>query len=272
MPELPEVETTLSGIKPHILGQKILNAIVRHHNLRWPIPQHIKITIKNQVVNTVSRRGKYLILQLDTGALILHLGMSGSLRILTHSTPAQKHDHVDLEFANNKVLRFTDPRRFGALLWTTDDPLEHVLLKNLGPEPFDKTFTENYLEEKARNKKLSIKAFIMDSKIVVGVGNIYAAEALFIAGINPTTRAQDISLEDYKKLATAIKKILRAAIKAGGTTLKDFLQSDGKPGYFKFRLQVYGRGNMPCVKCKTTLQEIRLGQRSTVFCPNCQQN
>lgn len=270
MPELPEVETTLRGIEPHIENQKITHVVVRHHGLRWPIPADIANILKNQTIESLERRGKYLLFKTRKGTIILHLGMSGSLRILTQDTPAQKHDHLDLVFANHKTLRLTDPRRFGAFLWTEADPSQHELLKHLGPEPLSKNFSAEYLWQRARARKAPIKSFIMDSKIVVGVGNIYATEALFAAGIHPKLAAGKISVSRYSVLVAEIKKILRAAINQGGTTLKDFMNSEGKPGYFKFHLKAYGREGLPCVKCSTKLKEIRLGQRSTVMCPKCQ--
>lgn len=270
MPELPEVETTLRGLQPHVLHHKITQVIVRHHGLRWPIPAHIQETLKNQIINKVSRRGKYLLFQTTAGTIILHLGMSGSLRILTKPTPAKKHDHVDIELENHAIIRLTDPRRFGAMLWTDTNPFEHDLLKNLGPEPLEKDFNGAYLWQRSRKRKVPVKSFIMDSKIVVGVGNIYAAEALFEAGISPTLQAGKVSEARYELLVAAIQRILRSAIKKGGTTLKDFVNSEGKPGYFNFHLKAYGRTGLPCVKCGTTLKEIRLGQRSTVYCPKCQ--
>jgi len=270
MPELPEVETTLNGLKPYIEQQVIANVIVRHLNLRWPIPADLKKHIINQKIIGAERRGKYILLKTKVGTIIIHLGMSGSLRILTSGVPPKKHDHVDLEFSNNKVLRLTDPRRFGAFLWTSDDPLNHPLLKNLGPEPLNRVFTGKYLWERAQGRKVAIKSFIMDSKIVVGVGNIYATEALFNAGIHPALAAGKLSQTQYETLVHAIKAILRFAIKQGGTTLKDFLQSDGKPGYFKLHLKAYGRNGLPCLNCKKTLKEIKLGQRSSVYCPICQ--
>lgn len=270
MPELPEVETTLRGIKPYIEHHKIANIIVRHHQLRWPVPHNINKVLKNQTINEISRRGKYLLIRTTEGSIILHLGMSGSLRILTHPTPAQKHDHLDIELTNHKILRLTDPRRFGAFLWTTENPLQHSLLKNLGPEPLSKQFTDQYLWQRAQKRSAPIKSFIMNSQVVVGVGNIYAAEALFAAGIHPKTPAGKINQNRYEALVSAIKKILRAAIKQGGTTLKDFVNSKGQPGYFKFHLKVYGRAGLPCVQCATTLKDTRIGQRSTVYCPKCQ--
>lgn len=270
MPELPEVETTLRGIMPHIVQQKIHRIIVRQSALRWPIPSTINHIVRNQFILGAQRRGKYLLIQTTAGTLILHLGMSGSLRILSQTVPAEKHDHVDILLANQTVLRFNDPRRFGALLWTKDDPFKHTLLINLGPEPLSNALSGDYLWQRAQNRKTAIKSFIMNSKIVVGIGNIYATEALFCAKLHPETLAHRIAKSDYAKLTRCIKKILRASIKQGGTTLKNFVDSDGKPGYFKLHLNVYGRAGMPCVHCKTILEEMRLGQRSTVYCPKCQ--
>jgi formamidopyrimidine-DNA glycosylase len=270
MPELPEVETTLQGIKPFVLKQKIQSLIIRHHGLRWPIPPHLPDLLKGHIIQQIWRRGKYLIFQTTQGYLLLHLGMSGSLRILAHDAPAKKHDHVDILLANGNVLRFHDPRRFGALLWTSENPDMHALLINLGPEPLDSSFSGEYLWKKSRNRKTSVKTFIMDSKIVVGVGNIYAAESLFDAKLLPKKIAGKISLKQYQALARSIKKILKAAIKKGGTTLRDFVNSDGNKGYFSIQLKVYGRGGKQCLTCATTLKQIRQGQRTTVYCPQCQ--
>lgn len=270
MPELPEVETTLNGIKPLILHKKIKNVVVRHYGLRWPIPSKIKDFLIGEILISLTRRGKYLLFQTENGTIIVHLGMSGSLRILTKETPPEKHDHVDIVFSPNICLRYRDPRRFGAVLWTEEDPLDHPLLRNLGPEPLTPEFTGHYLWERAQTCKGPIKNFIMNSKMVVGVGNIYAAEALFEAGIHPKKSAQKVSLARYEALVVAIKRILQAAIQQGGTTLKDFVNSEGKKGYFSIQLKVYGRGGLECVNCQTTLKEFRLGQRSTVYCPSCQ--
>lgn len=270
MPELPEVETTLYGILPHVKLQKIEEVTIRQSQLRWPIPLQIQKTLPGQQFLNLKRRGKYLLLQTESGTLIMHLGMSGRLRILNSPTPPQKHDHVDIRFTNQTLLRFTDPRRFGAILWTTADPLAHDLLKDLGPEPLHSDFTGSYLWETAKKRKIAVKSFIMNSQVVVGIGNIYATEALFAAKIHPKKSAGKLSLQQYNDLVKACKKILRAAITQGGTTLKDFAKSDGKPGYFKVYLKVYGRGGLPCLTCKTTLKELRLGQRSTVYCPRCQ--
>lgn len=269
MPELPEVETTLRGIKTHLEHAKIKKIVIRQRKLRWPISSEIEKIVKNQPIKKIWRRGKYILFKMDQGTLILHLGMSGSLRILSHYTPPLKHDHFDIELSNKKLIRFNDPRRFGAFLWT-EDPNQHFLIKNLGQEPLDKNFSGKFLFDRLQNKKVAIKSFIMNNKIVVGVGNIYASEALFASKLNPNTPAYKLDLKKCTLLANEIKKILRLAIKKGGTTLKDFLNSDGKPGYFKLHLKVYGRGGLLCVRCKNILKEIRIGQRSTVYCPLCQ--
>lgn len=270
MPELPEVETTLRGIRPHIEQQTITDLIVRNRKLRWPIPHNLEKILIGQTINKLSRRGKYMIFHCDTGCMLLHLGMSGRVRILLENQPPQKHDHVDICFANGNILRFTDPRRFGALLWTSNNLDQHPLLAHLGPEPLTDTFDGDTLVKRAKARTLPVKSFIMDSKIVVGVGNIYAAEALFRAGIHPEQPAGTVSAEKFVELAAAIKSILKHAIKKGGTTLKDFSKSDGTPGYFSIELQVYGRAGQACVRCEYKLKLIRIGQRSTVFCPACQ--
>ncbi len=230
MPELPEVETTRRGITPHVLNQSIAKIIIRAPKLRWPIPKSIARELPGQIVKSVDRRAKYLLLNFDSGTLIVHLGMSGRLQTLQAATPPQKHDHVDIIFNNETYLRYTDPRRFGSILWTKQPASEHKLLKELGPEPFEAEFDSQYLLQKARKKKVPVKNFIMDSKIVVGVGNIYASEALFAAKIDPRTPAQNVTVDQYKELAKHIKRILRAAIAQGGTTLKDFFDNTGKPG------------------------------------------
>ncbi len=270
MPELPEVETTLCGIKPHIDHQLITKVVIRNRSLRWPIPKHLEKTLTGQTIQQLSRRGKYLIIQCDDGSLLLHLGMSGRLRVLNKEVPPAKHDHVDIHFANHKMLRFTDPRRFGAVLWTEDAPDEHSLLAHLGPEPLTSTFSGEYLTSMARSRQIAVKSFIMDGKVVVGVGNIYATEALYQTNIHPEQPAGTLNLQTYNALAAAIKSILKKAIKKGGTTLKDFSQSDGSPGYFSIQLQAYGKTGQPCPRCHTPFEMIRLGQRSTVFCPHCQ--
>jgi formamidopyrimidine-DNA glycosylase len=269
MPELPEVETTKRGISPACLNNKISDIIIRQHKLRWPIPSEIKQFLPGEKIQAIERRGKYLLLSTTPGTLIIHLGMSGCLRVLPDSPPAQKHDHVDIVF-NDCCLRYTDPRRFGAMLWTFDDPLIHPLLKTLGPEPLSRQFNAAYLFNKTRKRNLPIKQLLMQNQIVVGIGNIYAQEALFMAGISPLKLASKITQEKYQALIQCIKKVLRQAIKAGGTTLKDFYGFDGKPGYFKQHLLVYGKENKPCPHCTRKLKKIIIGQRSTVYCKYCQ--
>lgn len=270
MPELPEVETSRRGIEPHILKQKVTDVIVRQKRLRWPIPASLKTQLTQQVIRQVARRGKYILLYTDAGTVILHLGMSGSLRILDKSIAAEKHDHLDICFNNKKVLRLRDPRRFGAVLWTKKDPLKHKLLCALGPEPLSDDFTAEYLYQLSRQRKVAIKTFLMNSHIVVGVGNIYANESLFSAGINPKRSASKLSFSRYQKLVPIIKDILKRAIQQGGTTLRDFTQQDGKPGYFQQTLAVYGRTGDPCTQCGNPIKQITQAQRSTFYCTHCQ--
>jgi len=269
MPELPEVETTRRGIEPWLVDHTISGWTVRNSALRWPV--QIPNELRGETVLSVHRRAKYLLLGTHAGTLIVHLGMSGSLRILDPGTPVLKHDHVDINFDNGKVLRLNDPRRFGCVLFQAgDDPSQHALLAKLGVEPLGNEFSGRYLHGLSRNRKVAVKNFIMDSKIVVGVGNIYAAEALFLAGIRPATRAGRLPLHKFDDLATAIKAVLARAVSKGGTTLRDFVGSDGKPGYFRQQLNVYGRQNEACRRCSARLKGQTLGQRSTVYCPNCQ--
>ena len=270
MPELPEVETTRRGIEPHIENNKVSKVILRRKTLRWPITPALSKDLPGETIQSVSRRGKYLLLATQKGCLLIHLGMSGSLRIVESSRAAAKHDHVDVVFANNKVLRYTDPRRFGCILWETEPIEAHPLLASLGPEPLEDNFHTDYLFKKSRSRNVAVKTFIMDSKVVVGVGNIYANESLFLAGISPKRSAGKISKPRYEKLVECIQQVLQQAIDVGGTTLKDFTGSDGEPGYFAQSLHVYGRRGEPCHGCNGTLKEIRQGQRSTVYCPQCQ--
>ena len=270
MPELPEVETTRSGIAPHITGQTVAKVIVRQPRLRWPVPARIKSALPGHSIVEVQRRGKYLLLQTTAGCVIIHLGMSGSLRLLPADQPAMAHDHVDIVFSNGQALRLRDPRRFGAVLWTTQSPYQHSLLRSLGPEPLSEEFTADYLFQRSRKRKIAIKALIMDSKIVVGVGNIYASESLFLAGIRPTTAAGRISRARYALLVEAIKTILARAIASGGTTLRDFINGEGKPGYFKQQLHVYGRAGEDCLQCGTPIKHLQQGQRATYYCAQCQ--
>jgi formamidopyrimidine-DNA glycosylase len=270
MPELPEVETTCRGITPHIVGQTIKQVIIRQPQLRWPVPETLNKILSGLEIRSVSRRAKYLLFTTQAGTMLIHLGMSGSLRIVLSGHPPSKHDHIDFIFNNDTVLRFNDTRRFGAVLWT-DAPLEqHPLIKDLGPEPLLDDFNGELLYQRANNRKIPVKSFIMDSHVVVGIGNIYANEALFMANILPSRPAGSISLAHYEKLADCIRIILRQAILQGGTTLRDFVNEAGKPGYFQQQLRVYGRANLPCIDCQQSLIEIRMANRSTVFCKTCQ--
>ncbi len=270
MPELPEVETTRRGIEPYVLGNVVQGLIVRQPNMRWPVPNDLHEKIVNQKILSLTRRGKYIIFSFGTGALIVHLGMSGSLRITQANALVKKHDHIDILFSQEVCLRYHDPRRFGCLVWAEGDPLSHPLLAELGPEPFDEKFNGDYLYQSAQNKTSAVKSFIMDSHIVVGVGNIYANEALFRAGIDPRRSAGRISLKRYDHLAGLIVEVLTQAITQGGTTLRDFVNASGKPGYFQQTLAVYGRDGEPCVICGSPVISVRLAQRSTFFCPRCQ--
>jgi formamidopyrimidine-DNA glycosylase len=269
MPELPEVETTRRGIAPYLEGQRVSRVIVREARLRWPIPEDLDVRLSGQRIVLVERRAKYLLLQAEVGTLISHLGMSGSLRLVEQGLPAARHEHVDIELESGLALRYTDPRRFGAMLWS-HDPHNHELLARLGPEPLTELFDADRLFQQSRGKRMAVKPFIMDNAVVVGVGNIYASEALFAAGIDPRREAGSISRARYLKLTLAIKRILAHAIERGGTTLRDFVGGDGQPGYFQQELFVYGRGGEPCKACGTLLREVKLGQRASVFCPRCQ--
>lgn len=269
MPELPEVETTRRGIEPHLVGRVIEGAIVRDARLRWPIPGDLAEIVRGKRIVGIERRAKYLLLRTDGGTILIHLGMSGNLRILPPQTPASKHDHVDLCFTDC-CLRLHDPRRFGALLWIEGDPQTHPLLQGLGPEPLAEGFTGDYLYQRAQGRRTAIKSFLMDGRILVGVGNIYANESLFLAGIHPSRVAGSIDREGYRRLAKSVRQILAHAIEQGGTTLRDFIREDGRPGYFAQRLNVYGRTGASCQRCGVAIHEIRLGQRSTFFCPQCQ--
>ncbi|HIP81337.1 MAG TPA: bifunctional DNA-formamidopyrimidine glycosylase/DNA-(apurinic or apyrimidinic site) lyase [Leucothrix mucor] len=269
MPELPEVETTRRGIKPHIQDQRVTKLIVRQPKLRWPIPLSLH-DIEGQKIRSVKRRGKYLLLETDCGTALLHLGMSGSLRVVEAGSAHEKHDHVDIEFTNNKAIRLRDPRRFGAVLWTVDDPLQHKLIRSLGPEPLSDDFNADYLYKKSRGRTVSIKQFIMNGHMVVGVGNIYACESLFKAGISPKKSAGKVSKKRYETFVAKIKEVLAHAIEQGGTTLKDFVQAEGAPGYFQQQLNVYGRTDEECLVCGLLVKKITQGQRSTFYCAKCQ--
>ncbi len=269
MPELPEVETTRKGILPYIDQQTVAEVIVRQPKLRWLVPEEIH-DMQGETIQSVTRRGKYILLETSKGTVLIHLGMSGSLRVLDVGAEVEKHDHVDIVFANKKLIRLRDPRRFGAVLWTTKNPLKHKLIRSLGPEPLGEDFNVDYLFQCSRGRKVSIKQFIMNGHIVVGVGNIYACESLFKAGISPKALAGKVSKKRYEKLVEVIKEVLAAAIEQGGTTLKDFVQAEGNPGYFQQQLNVYGRAGEACLVCDSTVKQIKQGQRSTFYCSKCQ--
>lgn len=268
MPELPEVETTRRGIAPHLVGRRVVDFQVRNAALRWPVV--LPDGLRGQTVSAVERRGKYLLIRCDLGMLIVHLGMSGSLRVVAAAVPPGKHDHVDLQLDSARVLRLNDPRRFGSIHWHTQAPESHWLLAKLGVEPLSEAFSGAYLKRAARGRRVCVKNLLMDGRVVVGVGNIYANEALFLARIRPTLRAGRVTLASYQRLAGAVRQVLGDAIGMGGTTLRDFVDQDGQPGYFRQSLYVYGREGLPCRVCGAGLKGLRLGQRASVFCPNCQ--
>lgn len=270
MPELPEVETTRHGLEPHLAGQRIQAVIVRHAGLRHPVPENLQQVLPGLTLRSIERRGKYLLLDCGEGWLILHLGMSGSLRILPAATPPEKHDHFDLVLESGQCMRLRDPRRFGAVLWTTAPPESHPLLASLGVEPLTAAFDGEFLYRVSRGRRTPIKQFLMDGHIIVGVGNIYANEALFSAGINPKTAAGRLGKERCTRLAALVKSILNLAIAAGGSTLRDFVDSAGNPGYFQQQYGVYGRAGQLCQRCGATVRQLRQGQRSAFYCPGCQ--
>lgn len=275
MPELPEVETTRRGIQSHLEQQVIIEVVVRETRLRWLIQPDLPQILGGATIHSVTRRGKYLLFTVTHpphpgGTLLIHLGMSGNLRIVTADQALQKHDHVDWVLSNQKILRYHDPRRFGAVLWTAQPPERHTLLATLGPEPLTDAFNGDYLYQRSRTQHTAIKTWIMNSHQVVGVGNIYANEALFLAGIQPQHAANSLSLAACHRLADSIKTVLSQAIQQGGTTLRDFVNGEGKPGYFQQSLQVYGRAQQPCSACASPIQQVQLNQRATYFCPQCQ--
>jgi formamidopyrimidine-DNA glycosylase len=270
MPELPEVETTRRGIRPVLVGRTVTRLLVRERRLRWPVPRNLAGRLAGRRVVDVRRRAKYLIVELEHGSLVVHLGMSGSLRVLPATTPALAHDHYDLVLDSGRCLRFNDPRRFGCLLWVADDPERHRLLAGLGPEPLGRGFDADYLAARARGRRVAIKQWLMDQRVVVGVGNIYASEALFHAGIDPRTPAGRVPAGALGRLVEAVRTVLGAAIREGGTTLRDYVNPDGTPGYFRQELFVYEREGQPCRRCGKEIRRIVQGQRSTYFCPACQ--
>jgi formamidopyrimidine-DNA glycosylase len=270
VPELPEVETTRRGIAPHLTGHTLREILVRERRLRWPVPEGLETLLRGQQVRDVQRRAKYLLIGFEHGTLIAHLGMSGSLRLVEPGTALQKHDHVDIRLDSGLSLRLHDPRRFGALLWTEENPELHPLLASLGPEPLGEEFDGEYLYQALHRRKQAIKTAIMDGHVVVGVGNIYANEALFLAGIDPRRACNRISRERLVKLGGYIREVLAAAIAQGGTTLRDFVNPQGRPGYFRQTLNVYGRAGEPCPTCGTLIAHTVISQRSTFYCPVCQ--
>ena len=274
MPELPEVETTRRGLEPHVVGQQIERVVLRRPDLRWPIPPEVAAQLPGQRVTAIRRRAKYLLLDTAAGSALLHLGMSGSLRVLPATTAAGAHDHVDLLLSPgrgepSRVLRFNDPRRFGCLLWQPPGQI-HELLRDLGPEPLSEDFDGDHLFQRSRGRSAPVKTFLMDQRVVVGVGNIYAAEALFAAGISPLRAAGRVSRGRYAALAAEVRRILAHAIARGGTTLRDFIAPDGAPGYFEQELAAYGREGQPCARCGRPLKHASIGQRATVWCAHCQ--
>ncbi len=270
MPELPEVETTRRGIETAVTGRRILTLIVRDRRLRWPVAPHLEVVLAGQKIKGVGRRAKYLLIHCERGALILHLGMSGSLRLVESAVPTIKHDHFDLTLDSGQSLRFNDPRRFGSLHWTDDDLNKHKLLQSVGPEPLGDNFDGKYLYAASRRRKVALKNFLMNGHVVVGVGNIYASESLYRARIRPGRRASSLSRKESDRLARAVKSVLASAIRVGGTTLRDYVGADGSPGYFRQKLYVYERDRRPCRVCRTPIRKITQGQRSTYYCPFCQ--
>ena len=269
MPELPEVETTCRGIAPHTEGKSVSAVVVRQPQLRWIVPDSIQDLV-GQSIEKVSRRSKYVLLEAKTGTVMMHLGMSGSLRVVDADLAPDKHDHVDIVLDSGKALRLHDPRRFGAVLWTTEDIDNHKLINHLGPEPLTDAFNPSHLHKASNNRSVSVKQFIMDGQVVVGVGNIYASESLFMAGISPKRAANKVSKARYELLTECIKKVLARSIEQGGTTLRDFVQAEGKPGYFQQQLNVYGRAGEKCLVCESVIKQIKQGQRSTFYCSQCQ--
>lgn len=273
MPELPEVEVTRQGLLP-VVGAEIAQVTIRHHGLRWPIPADLPQRLQGRRILTLTRRAKYILAGIgedrQEGVLLLHLGMSGRLCLLERAFPPEKHDHVDILLSDGRVIRLRDPRRFGAVLWLEQDPAMHPLLSSLGPEPLDDAFNGAYLYQQLRPRQMAIKPAIMDAHLVVGVGNIYASESLFRAGIHPQTSAKLLSQAQCERLVQEIKTTLQAALNAGGSSLRDFFGADGNPGYFQQTYNVYGRTDQACHVCGQTIRCIRLGQRSTFYCPSCQ--
>jgi formamidopyrimidine-DNA glycosylase len=270
MPELPEVETTRRGLEPHLTGQVILRLTIHDHRLRWPVDVRLPQTLAGQRVESVERRAKYLLLRLTHGTVLWHLGMSGSLRIVPSDLPVDPHDHIDLALSSGHTVRFNDPRRFGSVIYVIGDPQLHPLLAKLAPEPFAAAFDADYLWRISRRRKVSVKQLIMNGQLVTGVGNIYASEVLFQSGIRPRRQSRSLKREEAARLVKAIRQVLRQAIRVGGTTLRDYVNPDGNPGYFRQKLYVYERAGEPCRNCDTLIRALTQGQRSTYYCPTCQ--
>jgi formamidopyrimidine-DNA glycosylase len=270
MPELPEVETTRRGLEPHLTGQTILRLTIHDHRLRWPVDARLPQTLAGQRVESVERRAKYLLLRLTHGTVLWHLGMSGSLRIVPSELPTDAHDHIDLALTSGHTVRFNDPRRFGCMIYVTGDPHDHPLLAKLAPEPFAAAFDADYLWRVSRRRTVSVKQLIMNGQLVTGVGNIYASEVLFQAGIRPRRQGRSLKREEVTRLVAAIRKVLKQAIRVGGTTLRDYVSPDGNPGYFRQKLFVYERRGEPCRNCGAVIRGFTQGQRSTYYCPGCQ--
>lgn len=270
MPELPEVETTRRGIAPLVEGGTVAAVTVRESRLRQPVPGNLETLLRGKELLAVERRAKYLLFRFADGTLIVHLGMSGSLRLVPPITPFKKHDHIEIVFDGERRLRFHDPRRFGLMIWSTDPIAQHPLIAHLGPEPWDERFDAAYLHAAAAKRRAAVKNLIMDGQVVVGVGNIYASEALYRAGVHPKRAAGRVSITRYARLVVAIREVLAEAIEVGGTTLRDFVKSDGEPGYFRLQLNVYGRTGKPCPGCEHPIRQTVIGQRSSFYCPTCQ--
>ena len=270
MPELPEVETTRRGLEPRVVGRKIADVVVRNRNLRWPIPRDLAHRLRGERVLAIRRRGKYLLFDVREGHLLVHLGMSGRLSMVARGEPARAHDHVDLQLEGTDSVRLTDPRRFGAMLWVSGPPERHVLLRGLGLEPLEPGFDGQALQRLARGRRVAVKHFLMNSRLITGVGNIYASEALFRAGIHPLRSVARISRPRWERLAAAVRETLERALAAGGTTLRDYASLEGRPGEFGTQCAVYGREGEPCLQCATPIRALRQGQRSTFYCPGCQ--
>jgi formamidopyrimidine-DNA glycosylase len=270
MPELPEVETTRRGIAPHVIGRRVIKTVVYDRRLRWPVPADLEERLLGATIDRIDRRSKYLLFRIDGGTLLVHLGMTGSLRAYSSAPPRRPHDHVDLVLDDGTTLRYHDPRRFGAMLWIASSGEAHPLLRHLGPEPLEPAFTDDHLWQVTRGRRAAVKLALMDNRLVVGVGNIYANEALFRAGIRPTIAAGRLSRARLARLAGAVRAVLAEAIAKGGSTLRDYVGSDGDPGEFQLTLNVYGREGRPCRVCATPIRQLRQGQRASFYCPTCQ--